>query len=551
MASAETGVADQADLEHPQSSSPSPAIATWFSGRDRIPVICASLVLAVALYAIPQRIIQGGYLSYVSGAWAALADDVAHGVLYRPLMSDLGYGGTRYFPLHPVLHGLLVKLGLSLRVAGHLVSVLATCVLVGGAALGLRRRGASLAVACSGGLLAIASRTAFMGAAGIRGDILPIALGVLGLSLVPRHAKESTLPAGICLGFSLLAKPTLIWAPAGACLALFMAARFRSAVNLSLIMAVTTLLGLAGSYGWSHGEMLRSFTAVASGGGFSLKDLSEHLQFVRPGDLAWIFGGLGLTALRGRRALQEPFCAASLVCLPVMLVLFAGAGIHSNHLIDPTTIGALATVSAFADEQVRRTLTERVLVVASILGLGEAWFLHGMLGERGELERTVAAIPAGPQPILSEQPWVPLLAGERAFVLDAYALNLTRHTSAALEHDLLSRLDHCAFRAVVLLGRPEVKNDFWYDRAQFGAGFREHLARAYLFVGIAGAHAIYLPSCGANVRPETALHETETITDRGHRLSKLYLLMNWLGLKPHDSSVSASKPAADVTPPDP
>src|SRR4051812_41856919 len=89
----------------------------------KLPVICAVAVVLALSIAIPHRIAEGGYLTYVSGAWATLADDAAHGVLYRPLVSELGYGGTRYFPLHPILHGALMHLGLAARSAGHLLSL--------------------------------------------------------------------------------------------------------------------------------------------------------------------------------------------------------------------------------------------------------------------------------------------------------------------------------------------------------------------------------------------------------------------------------------------
>src|SRR5690349_3712070 len=75
------------------------------SWRVQILWSCAAAAALALLAVEPQRIIQGGYLNHVSGVWATLADDVAHGVVYRPLVSDLGYGGTRYFPLYFTLHG--------------------------------------------------------------------------------------------------------------------------------------------------------------------------------------------------------------------------------------------------------------------------------------------------------------------------------------------------------------------------------------------------------------------------------------------------------------
>jgi hypothetical protein len=194
---------------------------------------------------------------------------------------------------------------------------------------------------------------------------------------------------------------------------------------------------------------------------------------------------------------------------------------HVNHLIDLAALGALAVGAALAELPDRR-LPRIVLAAASALGVGEAVLLDGMVLRRGELEQAAAAIPAGPEPILSEQPWVPLLAGERAVLLDAYALVLTRRVSPAVDRDLLTRLDRKAFRAVVLIGKAEVAG-LWYDDVRFGTGFREHLLANYRYQGVTGAHAIYVRrSAGDAERPvpksEAELAaEDDTVLFRGGR----------------------------------
>src|SRR5215467_9085478 len=56
-----------------------------------------------------------------SGTWTALAWDFAHGELYPPVFSPLGFGGTRYMPLLFMLHGALIRLHLDPITAGVLV----------------------------------------------------------------------------------------------------------------------------------------------------------------------------------------------------------------------------------------------------------------------------------------------------------------------------------------------------------------------------------------------------------------------------------------------
>ena len=82
------------------------------------------------------------YLDDASGNWTALAKDFTAGVLYRPLQGPAGYGGSRYFPLHFVLHAALMDvMGDPIR-SGFAVSALAMLLLMAGMYVLLRRLGA-------------------------------------------------------------------------------------------------------------------------------------------------------------------------------------------------------------------------------------------------------------------------------------------------------------------------------------------------------------------------------------------------------------------------
>src|SRR5271157_822493 len=80
----------------------------------------ATALLALLVLARVQTGWRTGVsLTPTSGTWIALAVDLKDGMFYRPMYGDLGYGGTRYFPLHFVLHAALMKIGLGPEVAGH------------------------------------------------------------------------------------------------------------------------------------------------------------------------------------------------------------------------------------------------------------------------------------------------------------------------------------------------------------------------------------------------------------------------------------------------
>ena len=118
----------------------------------------------------------------------------------------------------------------------------------------------------------------------------------------------------------------------------------------------------------------------------------------------------------------------------------------------------------------------------------------GQLRRSGDLAQALAAVPAGRDPMLAEEPWLLLLAGERPFLVDGFSLLQTRRLAPEIGRYLFDCLDHCRFRAVVLMGR--AAGNPWYDESQFGPGFATHLAGSYDFTGIAGGHAIHPPRCG-------------------------------------------------------
>src|SRR5262245_38941230 len=78
-------------------------------------------------------------LDITSGVWTALARDFADGVLYRPLLSDIGYGGTRYMPLFIITHGTLIRFGMDPILAGVQLTIISVALFDSGLYFILRR----------------------------------------------------------------------------------------------------------------------------------------------------------------------------------------------------------------------------------------------------------------------------------------------------------------------------------------------------------------------------------------------------------------------------
>jgi hypothetical protein len=89
--------------------------------RGTFLLLLAAAALGVTTAArLPAAWASGNALNHVSGAWMALAEDLAHGQFYRPILDpELGYGGTRWFPLAFAAHAALRVAGLDLVTAGY------------------------------------------------------------------------------------------------------------------------------------------------------------------------------------------------------------------------------------------------------------------------------------------------------------------------------------------------------------------------------------------------------------------------------------------------
>ena len=120
-------------------------------------VILGASVLIPALLVV--RVIRNFhyqfFLAHVEGIWLACANDFLHGVLYRPLFSPLGYGGTRYFPLYFILTGSFSRIFGSLETSALSIAALSVVFLVLGCYVLLRRLGVSW-------LLSVAAGTAIL-----------------------------------------------------------------------------------------------------------------------------------------------------------------------------------------------------------------------------------------------------------------------------------------------------------------------------------------------------------------------------------------------------
>src|SRR5207302_8172729 len=85
-------------------------------------VLAAAALLVMCGVRVVMSWAHDANIDHVAGVWATMSQDLLHGVFYRPIYGELGYGGTRYMPAFFVLHAGLWKTFASWRVAGHAIA---------------------------------------------------------------------------------------------------------------------------------------------------------------------------------------------------------------------------------------------------------------------------------------------------------------------------------------------------------------------------------------------------------------------------------------------
>ncbi len=406
----------------------------------------AALALATALR-LPAAWESGNALNHVSGVWLTLADDLARGTLYRPLHAPgSGYGGTRYFPLVFALQAGLVRMGAPLRGPGR--------------------------------------------------------------ARVPLAAVALTLAFG--------AKPTALTAAAAAVAALVLRRARRGALALAGLVSALALAAVAVTDALSAGRFLAGLRELATAGATAgtvvrapLR-LAEQLALGDPAGLVLALGAaVALAAslhplLRAVRAgADDPRLVPALWLAAAWggaLVVFATPGTGVNHLLEVEAASA-ALLGATASAPGRaRTLARAWAPAAALAGLAVAlalWRADASSSRLAELRGVVRALPPG-APVLSEDPLVPLLAGERPYLLDPFTIRLTAARAPEVWAPLADAIRHGAFPSVVLfedLASPA--SDRWYAEGNLGLPLAAEIRRGYRRAGGFGRYHLYLPRAAA------------------------------------------------------
>jgi hypothetical protein len=498
---------------------------------------------ALTLARLPAAWESGNALNHVSGAWMTLADDLARGTFYRPLHDGtLGFGGTRFFPLSFVAQAALVKAGVPLLLGGLLLSLAAGVAAVAGAERFLRRAGHAPLAAAGLAALVLAGFAGQHALAAVRGDLPAAALAIWGMgALLPARARggpgalaalpwalgrgaprprSSVVAPALLLVLAFAAKPTAL-AAAGAGVAFLLLRRERGrALALAVAVAAGCAAVVVGTDLASGGRFVPMVRDLGSGG------LTPHdllLAPVRLGARLWWEDPAGLALLAaagvayafthgaatqrgvGARALAALWLAAALAAT---LVVLASPGTGVNHLLDLEVPAALL-LAACATRRARGAVRPAAAFAAAA-GLATAallWMHDRDVSRLAAIQDALHASQEGaPAPLLSEDPLLPLLAGERPYALDPWMLRLAAERDPGLARPLLEGLEQGRFRAVILLRSADATNaDEWFGR-EFGRAALADIRDRWTLRLVVGPYHVYRYDRG--VQPSSGPRES-------------------------------------------
>lgn len=470
-------------------------------------VLTASVIVILTILRANAFWQNEAFLDDASGNWTALAKDLTEGVFYRPLQSPAGYGGSRYFPLHFVLHaGFMTLLGDPIK-SGQVVSALSMVLLMSGVYTLLRKSGAPVGLAVSCATFVLAARPAQESLLAIKGDGLAAALNIWGVALCAGEALGlgALIAAVVFFTLAFATKLTAVSGLAGAVLWFWLSGRRRTAAGVLLGSVAGMALVAAAIYAGSHGVALDVLRVSASGGATARDILRAPLTLARqarrvPETLVFIqlgFAAFLLGLFRRKTITDLPMWYFAGV-LAVTTVIFGSPGTDTNHLLDLHVASVVLVASWLTARGLRRIdFGGAALVVAALaasLSLGSGLANAASEQRRGRFADALKLIPDKSRPILAQNPLLPVVAGQRAYLLDPFLIRVIAERHPALVEPLWNDFRDQKFAAVVVESDPrDERARNLYRSAILGERFLEEMERNYQVAGAVGARTVYLP----------------------------------------------------------
>jgi hypothetical protein len=449
-----------------------------------------------------------GDLHPTSGTWIATASDASFGLLYRPIYSSLGYGGCRYAPLRSLIQAALLRVGMGPIGSTFLIGIASMAALLAAAFVLMRQMETPAGFAAAMMCFILAAGAARLAVLAGLSDVLAAALNFWGIIAVVRLTVDpgrhqrifAVLPASTLFVLALLTKITSIFGIVTALVWLLMRHRGRLASKLAVIFLIEALVAFFATQLASHGRFLSVFAASALAGG-AIRGLGEA-PIIFFGTLFrsdpvtggfWIAGVIAAICSRPRMQLATLLL---MVTTAATVPIFGTPGTDINHLLDLEVASLLCVAACFTSGRTIAAVPVGLVIAMTLyscdLCLREAHRIERD-SPRAQVEFALADAAGSPLtgPLLSENPLLPILAGERPYLLDGFMFAGFASKRPEFAANLLDDLDHRRFRAVILApsrGIAEAKLE-----ATFTHEVMPRVRANYELVATDGRYLVFLP----------------------------------------------------------
>lgn len=428
-----------------------------------------------------------------SGVWTALAYDLAQGEMYRPLLSDIGYGGTRYVPLSFIGHGALIWLGLDPTFAGVLWMQLNVVIMVVIVAILIAQTGVSGWLAFGIASVTFCTTIYQNYVTEVNADYLATWLSLAALAGFV--ARVPLILVAFVATAAVFAKFTSLYVPAAILLSMLLRAEYRRATAFAVNGIGFLVLGTVFFQALSGGLMFENLSATFLGGaGATNSETSWHAMGFLKRFLAEILfynPAIGVTflmalfvAYRSRLAGSDPILLTFVFVTLATALTFASRGIAGNHVIALHAV-SLVVIGRGAPKLPRFTAIGfgilTVILVATWLPTvpspRKTLVAHANPSV-SELRDAVEELRTEHGPIFALHPAYPPILGERAFLLDGFNLANFIVEGSPAASDFFARIDSKSFSVVIV-----------EPGHAFAEAFRSH----YEEVGQLGRNIVMVP----------------------------------------------------------
>ena len=466
-------------------------------------VATAVLIPAIVLLRVVRNFQHQYFLSWVDGVWLTCAFDFVHGVLYRPLLGSLGYGGVRYFPLYFVLTGGLSKILGSLETSGLILSAASIVLLLCACYVLLRRLHVSV-------LLSLAAITAVCAAAttqeallNTKGDGLAAMLSLWGVTFCigskPRRGLLYLAAVLFILAFAT--KLTTVFGFVAVILGWILSRRYKEASQLGLATFLGYVLVLSAIFFGSNGRALEVFRACAGGGGSLIRALQAPfhmlaMTLVDPVMLLFLVPAAALALSSFKHNGTQILLIYFVLVLLVTLIIFGSPGTAINHLLDLHVAAVLVIAFSISRSPAIAEVGTGILALSLLVACSStAQAFRGDLNRRSfrlDVQQVLERLPADSRPVLAENPIVVLKSGKTPYLLDPFMFRALTSERPEFGQDLWEKITHRGFSAIILVNDPRAFPS-WYREIHFGGEFLQDLEASYSFQYSLGGMYIYRP----------------------------------------------------------